>query len=106
MGQHKGCTFFGATRRGVKVKPAPKLSLRQRLQEIVAEAMGIDAADVTDSYEIKAEADLMHDGLIELVEISVAIEYEYELEEIFTYDNEHVFESFGTLLQFVKSYVI
>jgi hypothetical protein len=103
MGQ-KGMTFFGVERKQVKAKPARKLSLRQRLQEIVAEVMGLNAEDVTESYEIKAETDLMPDGQLELVEIAVAIEEEYELGEVFRCDNEHVFENFGKLLEFVKSH--
>jgi len=104
MGQHKGCTFFGATRVGVKVKPKMhKPSLRERLQEIVAEVMLVDAESITDSYEIKAETDLLPDGLTELIELSVAIESEWGLGEVFTYENEGVFESFRKLLEFVKA---
>lgn len=102
MGQQKGYTYFGAERKPIAIKKSPRKTFVERLREIVAEVMGVDTEEITDSYQIKQEAQMIPDGLIELIEISMAIENEWELGEIFTSENEDVFESFGTLLEFVK----
>jgi acyl carrier protein len=103
----KGYTYFGAERR-----PLPKKSHRktkptftERLREIVAEAIGVDTEEITDSYPIKQESDLSPNGLLDLIEIAMVIEKEYEFVDIFSEDNEQVFESFGTLLGFMKGMV-
>lgn len=101
MGQHKGCAYAGVIKKRPMTKTR-KLPLRERIREIVAEVMGVDSEEITESYEIRRETDLMPDGLMELIEISVAIEQEYELGEVFSDENERVFENFGTLLEFVK----
>lgn len=100
----KGYTYFGAERRSLPQKShrKTKLSLAERLREIVAEAMGVDTEEITESYPIRKEAQMMPDGELDLVEIAVAIETEYELGEVFSEDNEQVFERLGTLLEFVK----
>lgn len=101
----KGYTYFGAERKPIAIKKSPRKTFAERLREIVAEVMGVDTEEITDSYQIKQETELMPNGLIELIEISMAIENEWELGEIFTSENEHVFENFGTLLEFVKEKV-
>lgn len=103
----KGYTYFGAERRPLSKKShgKTKISLAERLREIVAEAMGVDAEEITDSYPIRKETQMMPDGELDLVEIAVAVETEYKIGEIFTEENEQVFDSFGTLLQFTKAQV-
>ena len=86
----------------MKSKSLPvRLSLKE-LREIVAEVMLVDVEEITDSYQIKHETELMPNGLFELIELSVAIENEWGLGEVFTSENEDVFESFEKLLEFVK----
>lgn len=100
----KGYTYFGAERRPLPQKSCnkTKLSLAEKLREIVAEVMGVDAIEVSDSYPIRHEAQMMPDGYLDLVEIAVVIEKEFKLGEVFTEENEQVFESFGTLHNFLK----
>jgi acyl carrier protein len=98
----KGYTYFGAERRPIAIKKSHRKTFTERLREIVAEAMGVDEEEITDSYPIKKETELMPNGLLDLIEIAMVIEKEYELGEVFSEDNEQVFDSFGTLLEFVK----
>ncbi len=98
----KGYTYFGAERKPLPKKSHRKKTLTERLREIVAEAMGVDEEEVTDSYPINKEAQMMPDEILELVEIAVAIENEYGLSELFTEENEQVFDSFKSLHQFVS----
>ncbi len=103
MSQAKGYTYFGAERKPIAIKKSPRKTFTERLREIVAEVMLVDVEEITDSYQIKHETELMPNGLFELIELSVAIENEWGLGEVFTSENDGVFESFGKLLEFVKS---
>jgi hypothetical protein len=63
MSQAKGYTYFGAERRPIAKSPKAKLSFTERVREIVAEIMLVDTEEVTDSYPIKKETELMPNGL-------------------------------------------